>query len=159
MIPLNWSDGGLCVRLALALGHFLWQGTLIAVLAWLAVIALRRASAQARYGVLVVAMGVMALCVPATFMLVDARSSQGVNDGPARSGAESLPANTAVTSSGLSPTALADGMNEQAIALTTGDPAGESPRELALGSMSESDAAWQRIAVFVAIGYFLQLKV
>ena len=78
MIPPRGFDADLCVRLAVTLGHFVWQGTAIALVAFLVVALLRRASAGVRYGVLVVAMGVMALCMPVTFVLVDVPSARDI---------------------------------------------------------------------------------
>ena len=54
-------------RLVLTLGHFLWQAAAIAVLAWVAIVLLRRSSSQLRYGVLAAALVAMAACPPVTF--------------------------------------------------------------------------------------------
>ena len=65
-----WFDPAFCVRLTLTLGHFLWQGAAVFLLAVLAGRVLRRSSAQTRYGVFVIALLLMAACPPATFMLL-----------------------------------------------------------------------------------------
>ena len=49
-------------RLALVLLHFLWQGLLVAIVAWLLLVASRRASANARYVLLVALFGLLAAC-------------------------------------------------------------------------------------------------
>ena len=65
----------LCTRLALVLLHFVWQGVAIAVLAGLVVLALRRRSAGARYGVWLGALLLMAACPTVTFFFVQAPPS------------------------------------------------------------------------------------
>lgn len=60
-----------CVRLIETLIHFLWQGAAIALLTLVAAIALRRASANARYVLYVAALVLMAACLPATFTVLD----------------------------------------------------------------------------------------
>ena len=61
-------DPELCWRVLLTLGHFLWQGALIALIAAAVAWMLRRASARARYGAWVVALLLMTLCPVATFV-------------------------------------------------------------------------------------------
>jgi len=70
MIDLAWLDTTLCVRLTLTLGHFLWEGLVIAVVALSAVAISRRASARVRYGVFVGALLLMAACPPVTFYVL-----------------------------------------------------------------------------------------
>jgi beta-lactamase regulating signal transducer with metallopeptidase domain/biopolymer transport protein ExbD len=60
----------LSVRLMLTLGHFLWQGLAVAMLAGLLLILLRRASSHARYVAMLIALVVMAACPVATFCVV-----------------------------------------------------------------------------------------
>ena len=70
---MGWSVGvgaAWCDRVVLVLGHFLWQGALIAVVAMAAVYFLRKASARARYGVLCAALLGMAACPMATLGLL-----------------------------------------------------------------------------------------
>lgn len=43
-------DVAFCIRLVVTLGHFLWQATAIAVLAWLAGALLSEATSRLRYG-------------------------------------------------------------------------------------------------------------
>ncbi len=66
----SFLDPSLSIRLLLALGHFLWQGLAVALVAGAVITVLRRASAQARYGVLVVALAAMFVCPLVTFCLV-----------------------------------------------------------------------------------------
>ncbi len=63
-------DTAFSARLILTLAHFLWQGTIIFLLVVLMALLLRRASANARYGVFVAALLLMAACPPLTFLLV-----------------------------------------------------------------------------------------
>ena len=53
-------------RLAHVHLHFLWQGLVVAIVAWLLLVAMRRASADARYVSLVILLGVLAACPVAT---------------------------------------------------------------------------------------------
>ncbi|MDB5354175.1 MAG: blaR1 8 [Phycisphaerales bacterium] len=64
------------LRLVETLGHFLWQGTAVAMMVLLAWPLLRRVSSRGRYGALLAAFGVMAACPPVTFLLL-----KGVGDG------------------------------------------------------------------------------
>ncbi len=61
-------------RLALVLLHFLWQGLLVAIVAWLLLVASRRASANARYVLLVALFGLLAACPAVTFTLMPVSS-------------------------------------------------------------------------------------
>ncbi len=70
-------DAALCTRLTLTLGHFLWQGLAVAMLGWAANRALRRSSPQARYLVCLGGLAVMALCLPATFLVVSGQRGAG----------------------------------------------------------------------------------
>lgn len=72
MSLLTGLDAHLCVRTAWTLLHFLWQGAVIALLATGVLWALRRRSASARYMVLLAALGLMAACPPATFLIIGA---------------------------------------------------------------------------------------
>lgn len=66
LVDLSFSS-----RFVTALGHFLWQGCLIALLAVLGDWLLSRASASYRYAVNVAAMSIMVACVPITYSLID----------------------------------------------------------------------------------------
>jgi len=63
-------DSTFCLQLTAALGHFLWQGLVIAVAASAIARVLCRASARARYLVFVVAMLLMAACTPLTLAIL-----------------------------------------------------------------------------------------
>ena len=52
----------------LTLGHFLWQGAALGLLALIGLLALRRASARLRYGLLCTVLAGMALCPPLTLV-------------------------------------------------------------------------------------------
>ena len=66
----DFWDTGFCLRLTLTLGHFLWQGSVVALLVTLAGRCLRRSTANLRYSVHVAAMLLMVGCVPVTYWLV-----------------------------------------------------------------------------------------
>ncbi|MBI3864383.1 MAG: hypothetical protein HY290_21065 [Planctomycetia bacterium] len=70
-ILLNILDQSLCIRLTATLLNFLWEGLAIGLCAWLLAWLCRTASAQVRYGIHVVSLALMALCVPLTYALVD----------------------------------------------------------------------------------------
>lgn len=63
-------------RLTQTLVHFLWQGSTIALAAFLLDRLLKRASSSARYRLHVSALLVMAACLPVTFALVDTSSAK-----------------------------------------------------------------------------------
>ena len=64
----SFVDGDFCVRFALTLLHFLWQGSAIAGMVAIAGLLLRTASARLRYGVNCAAILLMVACVPYTFV-------------------------------------------------------------------------------------------
>ncbi|MDP6545300.1 MAG: M56 family metallopeptidase, partial [Phycisphaerae bacterium] len=70
MSIMSWIDLAFCVRLVVTLGHFLWQATAIAALAWLAGALLSGATSRSRYGVLVLALLAMAACPVVTYVFV-----------------------------------------------------------------------------------------
>ncbi len=63
-------DDGFCINVLQALMHFVWQGTIIWIVARIGAKMLRRRSPQARYTWLVANLGLMALCVPITFLVL-----------------------------------------------------------------------------------------
>ena len=71
---VSWLNEEYCLRLTQALAHFLWQGCAIAAgfaaVNWL----LRKHSANARYVCGLIALLLMAACLPATLFLLPARS-------------------------------------------------------------------------------------
>jgi tetratricopeptide (TPR) repeat protein len=72
MSALSWmTDASFSVRLTTALVHFLWQGCCGGVLVIAGGACLRRASANRRYTFNVVILLLMALCLPATFSLLE----------------------------------------------------------------------------------------
>src|SRR5690349_21177975 len=58
-------------RLAESLLHFIWQGSLLAVIALVADRGLRGCSAQLRYAVHVAALFLMLACVPVTYAVLE----------------------------------------------------------------------------------------
>jgi len=83
MNPLAVLDSVLCARLVLTLGHLLWQAAALGALAFAVVWLLRRASANARYAVLLTALCLTAACPPVTFLLVDVAPEQVPRPSPA----------------------------------------------------------------------------
>ena len=65
-----WLDDLFAVRVAMTLVHFLWQGAAIALLVMVGDWLLRKATAQTKYLLHVVAISAMAACLPITFFLV-----------------------------------------------------------------------------------------
>jgi len=63
-------DFPVCASLIVTLGHFLWQGLLVGVLAWSIARMLRGASAVARYRLYLAALTTMAVCPVVTFLWV-----------------------------------------------------------------------------------------
>src|SRR6056297_3013640 len=60
-------DSPTAFQCVLSLAHFLWQGLLIGVSAWLVSMTLRRRSAQARYRLYTTALILLTACPPLTF--------------------------------------------------------------------------------------------
>ncbi len=81
MNPSAFLESAFCARLVLTFAHFLWQGVIVLLLVMPAAWILGRASANARYGLFVGALLVMAACPPMTFLLIRA---PGGDDEPFR---------------------------------------------------------------------------
>ena len=86
-------DDPVVLRLGLALLHFLWQGTVVAAVAALALVVLRRASPATRYVSLLAVLAVMAATPVATYLVmsaaprpVAARSVPALASAPSRPG-------------------------------------------------------------------------
>ena len=62
-------DTQFCLRLAMVLGHFLWQGAVLALVAAVLAGVLRRASSRIRYGMFVAVLALMAVCPVATYVV------------------------------------------------------------------------------------------
>lgn len=71
MNPIELLSSPVCLKLALALLHFLWQGAVLGVLAWFLVVLFARKSARARYGIYMGTLFAMMLCVGLTFAIVE----------------------------------------------------------------------------------------
>lgn len=65
---MNGFDTGFCARMLILFAHFIWQGTLILVAAFIARRLLSKHSAAARYNVLLAALALMAAAPPATWL-------------------------------------------------------------------------------------------
>ncbi|MGQ0633358.1 MAG: M56 family metallopeptidase [Planctomycetaceae bacterium] len=61
-------------RLGSALLHFLWEGVLVAAIAWVLLVLMRRARPQVRYALLLTLFAAMVACPVVTFLVVDAPS-------------------------------------------------------------------------------------
>ncbi len=73
-------DSSFCERLLITFGHFLWQGTLLAMVTLVAVSLLRRRSSSARYNVALAGLLAMTVCPIVTFGLVEVEpASETVN--------------------------------------------------------------------------------
>ena len=83
----SYIDLASCIRLVVTLGHFLWQATAIAALAWLAGALMSDATSRLRYGVLVLALVAMAACPVVTYVCVDTPMVASLPAGPATTGA------------------------------------------------------------------------
>ncbi len=65
---LSYFDEAFCVRLVLTLAHFVWQGALLALAAWLlGNMFMRRTSPRLRYGAFCLIFAALAVCPPITF--------------------------------------------------------------------------------------------
>ena len=87
-------DNPVVVKLGLALVHFLWQGTVIALVVALVLACLRKATANSRYLVLLAALALMGAAPVATSLLMSAaprQAERGVSVGPTPRPASSMP--------------------------------------------------------------------
>ncbi|MCA9175115.1 MAG: M48 family metalloprotease [Planctomycetales bacterium] len=76
MLELNTIDlSSFALRLTISLIQLLWQGSLIALVAWFATRIPRRSSARTRHLIHFTALLLMALCVPITFAWVSTRTA------------------------------------------------------------------------------------
>ncbi|MGE5191939.1 MAG: M56 family metallopeptidase [Deltaproteobacteria bacterium] len=71
----GFPDHAFCTRLTIALAHLVWQGLAIGALSLAAGRLLRRRSANLRYALDVAALVLLALCLPATYCLVESPAS------------------------------------------------------------------------------------
>ncbi|MBN1394859.1 MAG: M48 family metalloprotease [Pirellulales bacterium] len=76
MLPaVGAIDQGYCLKLTAALLHFLWQGCAVALLYGLATFALRHSTAAARHLSGVVALALMAACLPLTLCFLPSKQA------------------------------------------------------------------------------------
>ena len=68
---LAFPGNELCLRFALTLIHFLWQGTVIGALVAVAVWILRKSPPSSRYALHSVALVCLPICVAVTFATVE----------------------------------------------------------------------------------------
>ncbi len=69
---LPWFDEAICMRLMVTLGHFLWQGLAVGIVALVATMVLRRRSARLRYAVLLGSFLAMTTCPVVTLVVLEA---------------------------------------------------------------------------------------
>ena len=137
-------DPELCWRVLLTLGHFLWQGAVIglvaAVVAWM----LRRASARARYGVWVTALFLMTLCPVGTFIHLSATAGGAPMFAVISEEASAAP--------GARNPAVLPSMTEGPI--SAGSPAATAPPSVAVPALPEG-VDWKRFAPHAMAAYLL----
>ena len=158
---MNWTrlvDSAFCLRLVLALGHFLWQAAAVALLAAVAAAMLRRASAQLRYVVLLAALLLIAACPPVTFWLLASPERPAV---PAEAPHEVQPAPHAAESAGMHEPA------ESTIEHVPPADAAESHADSSVAAASPSDPSqptqsaganwrsWQNFAPHLTLAYLI----
>jgi bla regulator protein blaR1 len=73
-LPVFAAAGGVLHLLGWSLLHFLWEGTLVALLLTVVLAIARQSSAQARYAICCAALALMALCPIATFAYLEQTS-------------------------------------------------------------------------------------
>ena len=71
---LNYMNSAFCIRFAIALIHFLWQGFAIAAIAIIIANIFGRKSSRVRYGIYVASMFVMILSLVVTYLVIDVES-------------------------------------------------------------------------------------
>lgn len=76
MSAFTWIGDSFAMRVAATLLHFFWQGLLVAAVVVVAGLLLRKSSAKLRYSIIVLALMLMAACLPVTFGLVSVGSSE-----------------------------------------------------------------------------------
>jgi beta-lactamase regulating signal transducer with metallopeptidase domain len=88
----SWSTNANTARLAWALLHFLWEGAVLAAVAWVLLALLARARPQVRYGVALLSLIAMAACPVVTYAVLaerePARAANGRPAGPPASVAD-----------------------------------------------------------------------
>ena len=115
-------------RLARAHLHFLWQGLIVAMVAWLLLAALRRSSANARYRALVILLGALAACPVVTFALF----AEGTHR-PAEASVAEAAANAATS---MPVVALPPGDTTREVTVNDKAPASRVPDRPALAQVS-----------------------
>jgi beta-lactamase regulating signal transducer with metallopeptidase domain len=158
-------ESGFCLRLSQALLHFLWQGTVIALVAAVVLWSLRRASANTRYWVGVIALLVMGASLPATLWLLPAgqRETTAAAADPAKpvvlaGGGTALLKTFTITSA---PQDAGPAKNEWAAAQKISMPAAapNSGPTANRGVRQNAQVFWEVIAPYAAAGYVVGLLV
>ncbi len=148
-------DATFCAHLTLALVHFLWQGLAIAVMAAAAAHWMRRAPARNRYLVYLLALLLMAACLPVTFAVV---AMTGPERGPPVT--ETVSARPAGSVDGGAPSAspvhVEPAPSMPATAAAADAPAGSGIAGSEPSPSGGSPAfAWDACARFVTMGYLV----
>ncbi|MFT7638427.1 MAG: beta-lactamase regulating signal transducer with metallopeptidase domain [Pirellulaceae bacterium] len=155
-------DGTLHQRVAATLGHFLWQGVVIAVVAAVMAGVLRQRSAHARHFVYMTSMVLMLACLPITFCLTDGLSNASNPIPSPQSG-------VVIPSSNSSPSAIADDMvvindslrdtNPSDAAYTAATSVSESTATANFEQPATSAALWQLASPYIVAAYILGLSI
>jgi outer membrane protein assembly factor BamB/beta-lactamase regulating signal transducer with metallopeptidase domain len=142
-------DSEFSVRLTLVLLHFLWQGCAVAILVWLAA-CLKRAAAHVRYIANLIALGMIAACLPLTFFVFGEPSIKQELEVP-------RPENASVASdAGTGHGALSNGFREP-VATADGPPAPpQRDRQLATTELPPVEPASVRAPQGSALSAWIQ---
>jgi len=146
-------EASFCVRLTKTLAHFLWQGIVIAFLAVLAGVLLRRSSSRVQYGVYVVALLLMAASPPATFWIVGGSSAPELGDtqGPVALRVEPSRSHVPEAAKILPPS----GHNVMPEATEVPKPVSAQSRPNALPAETGRTSDWQSYAPYAAACYLI----
>jgi beta-lactamase regulating signal transducer with metallopeptidase domain/tetratricopeptide (TPR) repeat protein len=144
-------DSAFCVRVVLTLLHFLWQGTVVALLIAPVVVLLRSASPKVRYNLYVLALFLMALCPLATFTFL---RSMTVGMHHAQDWTVMSPAGLVVPTPVVGETpplqwSLRARVNQPRARLATGP----TPTQSAVQTVGQFD--WRQYAPHAVVGYLI----
>ncbi|MBN1126495.1 MAG: right-handed parallel beta-helix repeat-containing protein [Sedimentisphaerales bacterium] len=154
MEPLLFFDSTLCMRLAAALLHFIWQGLLVAIVAVIFARFLGRSS-RVRYNIYMFSLMAMVFCVMGTYAFLDDNS--GSYD-------TQIPANPSVLSesTGLQESEAVLGSRNEAMENDSRLPSEESSKieatkapALDVSPIKQGSWNWQILAPYVVAIYWL----
>jgi len=143
---MEYFDAPFCIRLAVSLAHFIWQGLVIALLALVLVKLIGRDSSRARYSLYMMSLVAMVLCLGVTYAFVDAPAT------PTPSETESVRVNAPSVS-----TREALATEESPRGLPEYEPlsVGEQDPGLAVGPEARFSGDWQRFVPYAIVFYSL----